>query len=256
MTPQRTPLSQIGSHAPPTHSSVSRQHAGGSPHRIVMQMSEPVVELPPELDSILARALQLVPSARYQSARELEQALHGLMRRHQLWMDRASLAEHLRAVCGPDPDGWSRMDERTATAVISGVSLEDGDEDSSAGLDESRADSRGFAVEQTALKQVVFDAAPVITVPWEKLTEGPSVPSTDSSLGEESKPSSSDDTMPLPALLVEPESVARGVVRIGNEPGTGAGYGLGWPRLRRRGRLRIAGFRTWLPSGTCGVGES
>lgn len=83
-------------------------------------------ELPPELDSIFGRALQLVPSARYQSAHELEQALQGLMRRHQLWMDRASLAEHLRAVCGPDPEGWSRMDERTATAVISGVSLEDG----------------------------------------------------------------------------------------------------------------------------------
>lgn len=183
-----------------------------SPAEIYRTAIEPpsrlCAELPPELDSILARALQLVPSARYQSAHELEQALQGLMRRHQLWMDRASLAEHLRAVCGPDPESWSRMDERTATAVISGVSLEDGEEDRSADLDESRADSRGFAVEQTALKQVVFDAAPVITVPWEKLTEGPSVTSTDSSLGEQSKPSSSDDTMPLPALLVEPESVA------------------------------------------------
>jgi hypothetical protein len=49
--PQRMPLGQISRHLPSTHSSLSRQHSAGSPQRIVMHSSPPVLVLPVLLDA-------------------------------------------------------------------------------------------------------------------------------------------------------------------------------------------------------------
>jgi len=82
-------------------------HAGltSSPDEIYGQpielLSRKVPGLPPELDKVMLRALAVEPSARYQTAGELQEALLRVAHRHGLLMSAPELAEHLREVCGP-----------------------------------------------------------------------------------------------------------------------------------------------------------
>jgi serine/threonine protein kinase len=104
---------------------------GQSPAQVYAQPITPpsrLSDLPPEGDAIFLKALAIDPAARYQSAGAFYDALLGLTRRHGLWLDRAELAQHLRDVCGDDPGAWSMIEERSSTAVITSIPMEDGEE--------------------------------------------------------------------------------------------------------------------------------
>ncbi|MFO0573222.1 MAG: protein kinase [Polyangia bacterium] len=104
---------------------------GQSPAQVYAQPITPpsrLSELPPEGDAIFLKALAIDPAARYQSASAFYDALLGLTRRYGLWLDRAELAQHLREVCGDDPGAWSMIEERSSTAVITSIPMDDGEE--------------------------------------------------------------------------------------------------------------------------------
>src|SRR5262249_51451952 len=67
-------------------------------------------ELPAELDAVMARALSLDPSGRYQTAEEMSEALAQMARRQGLMCTSTELGSHMRAACGDDPDMWLKVD--------------------------------------------------------------------------------------------------------------------------------------------------
>ena len=89
-------------------------------------------ELPAACDAVLSRALAARKEDRYQTAHAFYEALLDITRQHNLWLDHAGFAEHLRDICGPDASTWRVLEERTGTAIIPslGESDEDGDSDS------------------------------------------------------------------------------------------------------------------------------
>src|SRR5215207_8301034 len=67
-------------------------------------------DLPPELESIMNRALAREPEQRYQDARAFGEALRDLARRHGMLYSTPQLAAELADLLGADPDGWSQDD--------------------------------------------------------------------------------------------------------------------------------------------------
>lgn len=143
--------------------------------------------LPADFDAVLGKALAHRPEDRFKSAREFYTALRELTRAHNLWLGRLGLAEHLRELCGPDPETWSSLEERTGTAIIPSI----GD------FAELAEDGAGDSGEPEPVAEQLFDH---VTVPW------PTVPV------KELQPPivlSTDDTAPLPSTaLVDVASAA------------------------------------------------
>ena len=138
--------------------------------------------LPAGFDSVFAKALAHRPEDRYGSAREFYTALRELTRASNLWLGRLGLAEHLRELCGPDPETWSSLEERTGTAIIPSI----------ADFAELGEDGAGDSGEPEPVAEQLFDH---VTVPW------PTVPVKDL---HPSLALSTDDTAPLPgAALVD-----------------------------------------------------
>ena len=143
--------------------------------------------LPADFDAVLGKALAHRPEDRFKSASEFYTALRELTRAHNLWLGRLGLAEHLRELCGPDPETWSSLEERTGTAIIPSI----GD------FAELAEDGAGDSGEPEPIAEQLFDH---VTVPW------PTVP-----VKELQPPSvlSTDDTAPLPgAALVDVATAA------------------------------------------------
>jgi serine/threonine-protein kinase len=67
----------------------------------VPPVSQRVPGLPRELDWVLARGLAVDPTARYQSAGELMEALLTIAAKHDLGFSALELARHLVEICGP-----------------------------------------------------------------------------------------------------------------------------------------------------------
>ncbi len=143
--------------------------------------------LPADFDSVLGKALARRPEDRYRSAREFYTALRELTRANDLWLGRMGLAEHLRELCGPDPETWSSLEERTGTAIIPSI----GD------FAELAEDGAGDSGEPEPLAEQLFDH---VTVPW------PTVPIKDL---QPPLALSTDDTARLPeAALVDVTAAA------------------------------------------------
>jgi hypothetical protein len=70
-------------------------------------LSQKRPDLPPELETIMAKALANDPGARYPDASALGEALRDLARRHGLLYSAPLLAIELRELLGPDPATWS-----------------------------------------------------------------------------------------------------------------------------------------------------
>jgi serine/threonine protein kinase len=68
--------------------------------------------MPPGIDRILARALEVDPDNRYQTARELQNALVAVARDACVLCSAPDLAVHLREVCG-EPSTWIVKRERS-----------------------------------------------------------------------------------------------------------------------------------------------
>jgi serine/threonine protein kinase len=64
-------------------------------------------DLPPELETIMAKALASDAGARYPDASALAEAMRDLARRHGLLYSAPLLALELRELLGPDPSTWS-----------------------------------------------------------------------------------------------------------------------------------------------------
>jgi eukaryotic-like serine/threonine-protein kinase len=107
----------------------------------VPQVSRKVPGLTPDLDAIMAKALALSPSDRYQTAGEFQEALTRCAHRNGLLMSAPEVAQELRALCGP-PDQWRGEDEdddlgyvhRAGTEVYDGGEDEDDDDPQSAAV--------------------------------------------------------------------------------------------------------------------------
>jgi serine/threonine protein kinase len=76
----------------------------------VPKLSEKRPDLPPELESIMRRALAREPDARYQDARAFSEALRDLARRNGLLYSTPQLAAELAELLGSNPDNWSQDD--------------------------------------------------------------------------------------------------------------------------------------------------
>ncbi len=95
-------------------------------------------EVPPELDEVLLKALELDPARRFQSAEEFQDALGRAASRNRLLCGASEMAAHLKDVCGPDPGQWLKLENlgpsgeesqaiAHGTAVLS--SMEDEEDD-------------------------------------------------------------------------------------------------------------------------------
>jgi serine/threonine protein kinase len=76
----------------------------------IPQISRKVPGLTPDMDKIMAKALSLSPTTRYQTAGEFQEALARCAHRNGLLMSAPELAEELVAACGPF-DQWRTDDE-------------------------------------------------------------------------------------------------------------------------------------------------
>ncbi len=127
------------------------------PSRLIAESSPDLPSaLAAQLDALLLRTLSLQPSARPSGARALYLDMVELCRGHQLWMDRAELADHLRDLCGPDPAQWATLEERTATAVMSPLSR----------LAESTGPSHSYPALPVTADEL---SGSLITIPWPTL---------------------------------------------------------------------------------------
>jgi tRNA A-37 threonylcarbamoyl transferase component Bud32 len=70
--------------------------------------------LPAELDDVLWRGLAVNPEARYQTAREMLEALREIAARHDLGFSALELARHLVEVCGPVAEWGSSVVKEAA----------------------------------------------------------------------------------------------------------------------------------------------
>ncbi len=154
----------------------------------VLPPSQIEKELPAELDAVLLRALSLSAAERPPSARALYQELLEISQRCRLWMDRASFADHLREVCGPDESAWSTLEERTGTALIASIAAED--------VAEHDELSGSLAQQAAAMAAREDPFEPAITVPWPTVSQTPVVAGD------------SDDTVPFPSGPVRASSAS------------------------------------------------
>jgi hypothetical protein len=103
----------------------------------VPQLSRKVPGLPPDLDTIMARALAIAPETRYQTAGELNEALTRCAHRNGLLMAAPELAKELLDACGPiehwriedDDDEDFGLVNRPGTEVYDVGDDDDEDED-------------------------------------------------------------------------------------------------------------------------------
>jgi serine/threonine protein kinase len=99
-------------------------------------VSRKVPGLTPDIDGIMHKALALDPTARYQTAGELQEALMRCAHRNGLLMSAPELASELLEACGPH-DTWRGDDDdddfgilvRAGTEVYEGGSSDDDDDD-------------------------------------------------------------------------------------------------------------------------------
>jgi serine/threonine protein kinase len=129
----------------------------------VIPPSQACSGLPAEIDAVMLRALDLSAPGRPPSAQALYQELLDISLRQNLWMDRFAFARHLCEICGPDPESWATIEERTATALIVSIAAEDiADHDEPSG---------GLMAQATAMMAGDEPFEPVITVPWPTVSE-------------------------------------------------------------------------------------
>jgi serine/threonine protein kinase len=76
----------------------------------IPKLSDKRPDLPPELESIMRRALAREPDDRYQDARAFSEALRDLARRNGLLYSTPQLAAELGELLGTNPDNWSQDD--------------------------------------------------------------------------------------------------------------------------------------------------
>jgi serine/threonine protein kinase len=67
-------------------------------------------EIPPDLDTVILKALSLDPAGRFQSADEFQEALTRVATRHRLLIGASEMAGQLRQIAGEDAAQWLKLE--------------------------------------------------------------------------------------------------------------------------------------------------
>jgi serine/threonine protein kinase len=89
-------------------------------------------ELPAELDDVILKAMALDPARRYQTAEDLQEALHRVAGKNRLLCTTTEFAAQMRAIAGDDPASWLKLETLgfdDSQAIHSGTAIVPPDDD-------------------------------------------------------------------------------------------------------------------------------